>query len=119
MLLPRDRLLTPQTKQLQRSLCTLARRDVDMRQILRHDQAVVAYQCLARGSDTFLTVGREGNVGDTGMSTVEGPFSLALRTSQQTPCKMEVCFDLTWRIMNTRGVVMVMTKSLYDARGLA
>ena len=49
-----------------------------MRQFLGHDQPVVADHGAARGPDTLLAIGRQGEFRDSGMPSVERPLSLAV-----------------------------------------
>lgn len=49
-----------------------------MSQVLGNDQAVIADQCLAGGLYPALAVGRERKFGGTGVSSIQGPFGLAV-----------------------------------------
>lgn len=53
-------------------------RDLHMRQLPRDNQTVIAHKSPARGNDSLLSIGRQGNVAAAGMSAVEGPFSLSV-----------------------------------------
>lgn len=46
-------------------------RDLHMRQLSRDNQTVIAYKGPARGNDSLLAVGRQGNVAAARVSAVE------------------------------------------------
>jgi hypothetical protein len=43
-----------------------------------NNEAIIADEGLTRRPDTLLSVGRQRNVSDTGMASIEGPFCLAM-----------------------------------------
>lgn len=49
-----------------------------MGEFLGHDQPVVPNQRSARGLDSLLTVGRQGDVGDAGVLAAQRPLRLAV-----------------------------------------
>lgn len=73
---PRQR--QPQIEQLQRPLRPLARRNVDVREVAGHDEAVGSHEGAPGCADALLARGREGDVGGAGVAAGEGPGRFAV-----------------------------------------
>ena len=57
-----------------------------MRQILRHNQPVIAHQRLARRAHSLLAVRREWQLCRAGVSAVERPFCFAMTNDEDAGC---------------------------------
>lgn len=55
-----------------------------MSELLGDNEPIIAHHGLACGSDSLLAVLGEGDVGDTSVAAVEGPFCLAVADDEDT-----------------------------------
>ena len=64
-----------------------------MNQLPRYYKSVISYESSARGSNPLLAVGSEGQLGDTGVAAIDGPFGLAM-TYNKDPWSCHYCLSL-------------------------
>lgn len=60
--------------------------DLHMSQLLGYNQSVLADKRLARGTDSFLASGRQGDITGAGMTAVEGPLGLTVADDENAGC---------------------------------
>jgi hypothetical protein len=102
---PRQR--QPQIQQFQRPLRSPARRDIHVREIARHDEAVGSYQGAAGCADPLLAGGGEGDVGCAGVAAGEGPGCFAVADYEDAGgCHCALLFffvSLGWSLVEVSG----------------
>lgn len=80
-----------QVQQFQRPLRPPARRDIDVREVFRNDEAVGPNEGAACGADALLARGSEGDVGGAGVAAGEGPGGFAVADDEDAGVVIFYC----------------------------
>jgi hypothetical protein len=81
---PWQRIGAPKVQELDGTLSTCARRDVDVGEVSGHYEAIGTDEGAACCADAALTIGCERDVGYAGVTAIEGPFGLAMADDEDS-----------------------------------